>query len=272
MLWKAVKAAKAFIGKCRSDSINAYAAQSAFFVMLSFIPFLMLFISLVKYTPISKSMVLSLVYQYTPDYISAFLISIIDEIYSRSVGLVSVTAIIAIWSAAKGVLHLSNGLNSVYDIVETRNYLYLRFRAVFDTLIFLVAVVMALALLVFGNSIQRIFETYIPVKNSITEFFIPFRTLITLFLFIVFFLVLYKALPNRKATFRSQLPGGVMAAIGWIILSFGFSVYIDYFNGFSMYGSLTTMVLVMLWLYFGMYILLICGEVNSIYEERWAKK
>ena len=79
-------------------------------------------------------------------------------------------------------------------------------------------------------------------------------------------------LPNRKASIRSQLPGSIMSAVGWALLSFGISVYVDYFNGFSMYGSLTTIVLVMLWLYFGMYILLVAAEVNNIYEERWVEK
>ena len=51
------------------------------------------------------------------------------------------------------------------------------------------------------------------------------------------------------------------------MLSFGISVYVDYFNGFSMYGSLTTIILVMMWLYLGSYILLVCAEFNKIYEE-----
>lgn len=272
MFWKAVSAIRLFAKKCKSDNISAYAAQSAFFVMLSFLPFLMLFVSLIKYTPVTKSMILTMVYQFMPDYISAFLVSIIDEIYAKTVGLISVTAIIAVWSAAKGVQYLSNGLNAVYDIMETRNYLYLRFRAIFDTLIFLATVVLALVFLVFGNSIQEILVTYVPIAAQFMEYVLYFRALIMLGIFALFFIVLYKALPNRKATLRSQLPGGILAAVSWIALSIGFSVYVDYFNGFSMYGSLTTMVLVMLWLYFGMYILLICGEINNIYEDRWAEK
>ena len=58
-----------------------------------------------------------------------------------------------------------------------------------------------------------------------------------------------------------------MGAVGWSLLSFGISVYVDYFHGFSMYGSLTTIILVMLWLYFGIYILLVCAEINDMYEE-----
>ncbi len=83
----------------------------------------------------------------------------------------------------------------------------------------------------------------------------------------VFFLMVFKMLPNRRSGFKNQLPGSILSAVGWSLLSFGISVYVDYFNGFSMYGSLTTIILVMMWLYLGSYILLVCAEFNKIYEE-----
>ena len=73
--------------------------------------------------------------------------------------------------------------------------------------------------------------------------------------------------PNRKASFKSQLPGAILSAVSWYVFSFGLSIYVEYFNGFSTYGSLATIVLVMLWLYFCMYILLLGGEVNMILRD-----
>ena len=62
--------------------------------------------------------------------------------------------------------------------------------------------------------------------------------------------------------------GAAFSAVGWMIVSWSFSVYLDIFKGFSsMYGSLTTIVLIMLWLYFCMYILLLGGEVNMILRD-----
>ena len=61
----------------------------------------------------------------------------------------------------------------------------------------------------------------------------------------------------------TELPGAVFTAIGWMVVSWIFSVYVDIFKGFSsMYGSLTTIVLIMLWMYFCMYSLLLGGELN----------
>ena len=92
---------------------------------------------------------------------------------------------------------------------------------------------------------------------------------------ILFFAVVFKMLPNRKATLRSQLPGAVLCTLAWYAFSFGLSVYVNYFNGFSMYGSLTTIVLIMLWLYFCMYIMMLCAEINVVFErtiENWYKR
>ena len=70
-----------------------------------------------------------------------------------------------------------------------------------------------------------------------------------------------------------QLPGAVFAAIGWMVVSWVFSVYVDVFEGFStMYGSLTTIVLIMLWMYFCMYCILIGGEFNVLMEGKIFEK
>ena len=69
-----------------------------------------------------------------------------------------------------------------------------------------------------------------------------------------------------------RVPGAVLSAAGWMVFSYAFSMYIDKFSGFSnMYGSLTTLILIMLWLYFGMYITLIGAEFNQLLAKRREK-
>ena len=79
MMWKTMAKTRAFIEKCKEDNISAFAAQSAFFIVLSLIPFIMLFISLVQYTPVTKSMIMDTINRVMPSYISPFLIGIINE-------------------------------------------------------------------------------------------------------------------------------------------------------------------------------------------------
>lgn len=104
------------------------------------------------------------------------------------------------------------------------------------------------------------------------DFIIRIRTFVTLVVLTVFWDLVYKFLPNRKnrakTTLRRQLPGAVFTACGWLLVSFIFSVYLDIFTGFTnMYGSLTTIILILLWLYVCMYIILLGGEVNALLER-----
>lgn len=264
-----------FLNKCKKDKINAYAAQSAFFVILSAIPFLMLFSSLLQYTPITESTLMQICQKTLPEYVAPFLISIIEEVYNRSFGVISITAVVAIWSASKGVHYMTDGLNSVNDLEENRNWFVLRFWAIVYTTVFLVAIIFTLLVLVFGNSLKTLATQYIPILSEIVAVLAHFKGVLLFALLVIFFDVVFTKLPSKKLDFKGQLPGAVLCAVAWYVFSMGLSVYVDYFNGFSMYGSLTTIVLIMLWIYFCMYIMMMCAEINVVFDEhfgRWLKR
>lgn len=271
MIWRLIGTVKMFLDKCKKDNINAFAAQSAFFIILSAIPFLMLFSSLLQYTPVTEGVLMNIINHTLPTYVAPFFVSIVDEVYNKSIGIVSVAAVVAIWSAAKGFQYIANGLNVINGLEETRNWFVLRFWAIIYTIVFVIAVVITLVLLVFGKSLKMVILQYVPILAGTTEIVLRLRSLIMLGILILFFAVLFQMIPNRKASFRLQLPGAVLCAVAWYVFSFGLSIYVGYFHGFSMYGSLTTIVLIMLWLYFCMYIMMICAEVNVMFEESFEK-
>lgn len=275
MIWKMLANIISFFDKCKRDKINAYSAQAAFFMILSAIPFLMLFSSLIQYTPITEGMILQIVNQAMPQYIAPFVISIINEVYTKSFGIVSVAAVAAIWSAAKGVQYLTDGLNVVNDIEETRSWFVLRFWAIIYTIVFALVIILVLICLVFGHSLQDLIIRYVPLMEYVMDIIMKLRVLVLLVIMIVLFLVVFTLIPNRKTTFRSQLPGAIICALSWYLFSWGFSVYVNYFNGFSMYGSLTTIVLIMLWMYFCMMSMLMSAEFNVVFDEyieKWHQK
>lgn len=275
MIWKVIGNLRYFLQKCKKDKINAYAAQSAFFIILSAIPFLMFFSSLLRYTTVTKGMLLNIITQVMPEYISPFMISLVDEVYNRSVGIISVTAVMAVWSAAKGIQYMADGLNAVHNIEEKRNWFVLRFWAVVYTAVFTAAIVATLLILVFGNSIHKLVVKTIPIFGQTVAVFTHFKGMAMLAILILFFDILFTTLPNRKLTFKGQLPGAAICGVAWYLYSFGLSVYVDYFNGFSMYGSLTTIALIMLWLYFCMYIMMISAEINVVFNDNfqeWQRK
>ena len=107
-------------------------------------------------------MVLEAVVRVTPEEFQNFVKMIILEVYSKSLAVVPLTAIITLWTAGKGLQGLTNGLNSVYQVYETRNYFAARIRSALYTLIFIVLIVATLILLVFGNSIQGALVEHLP--------------------------------------------------------------------------------------------------------------
>ena len=245
------------MNRMAQDHVSAFAAQAAFFILMSFVPFLMLLLPLVTYVSITKDMVVEILLQIMPDAgdFRSFLFSIIQEVYDKSTAIVPISAVFTLWSAGKGLQGLTNGVNAIYHVKETRNYVVTRIRSALYTLIFILAVISSLILLVFGNSIQKLLTKYIPTLAKVTAYVIGMRTAVSLVVLALIFLMIYKFLPNRKTSFRSQIPGAVVSAVAWSLFSLGFSVYLDYYDGFSnMYGSLTTIILVLLWLYFCMYI------------------
>ena len=251
-----VKKVNEFLEKVGRDHVGAYAAQSAFFLVLSLIPIILLLLTLVRYTPVTKADVMTAVYEVFPKTIRATMISIVNEVYNQSRAVIPLTALMTMWSAGRGVLAITNGLNCIHEEIETRNYIFLRIRAAFYTVLFIIAIVLSLVLLGFGNSISMFVNEHVPIFRYVTDFIIEIRTVTTLLVLIVFSTCIY------------QFPGAVFTAFGWTLASFIFSVYMDIFKGFSnMYGSLTTIVLIMLWLYFCMYVMLLGGEINVLVEE-----
>lgn len=252
-----------------ADHVGAYAAQSAYFFMLCLIPIILLLITMVQYTPVTKADVMTAVIQVFPASVENLITSIVNQVYNQSMGIIPVTIIVALWSAGKGVLAMASGLNCIYSCRETRNYIVLRIRSTVYTLLFIAVIILLLVLSVFGNTLNLFIARHIPLLKRPADWLIETRAVITPTVLVIFSLMLYKFLPNRRGRFRDQLPGAMFAAVGWMVISWVFSIYLDVFRGFSsMYGSLTTIVLIMLWMYFCMYCILLGAEMNVIMEGK----
>lgn len=259
----------AIVQQIADDHVGAYAAQSAYFFMLCMIPIILLMITLVQFTPVTKADVMTGVLQVFPASVDTLITSIVNQVYNQSTGIIPITVIVALWSAGKGVLAMTSGLNSVYGCPETRNYIFIRIRATIYTVMFIIVIIFLLVLSVFGNSLNIFIAEHFSILENVADWLIKARIFITPIVLMIFSLLLYRFLPNRKDKLRKQLPGAVFAALGWMVVSWVFSVYVDVFQGFSsMYGSLTTIVLIMLWMYFCMYSILLGGELNVLVYDK----
>ena len=261
-----------FARRISDDHVSAFAAQSAYFILMSIIPILLLLMTMIRYLPITQTDLTNLLFTIVPEAFQGLFSSILNEVYTKSVAIVPLTAIFAAWSASKGIMSLYGGLNTIYHVPIVPNYIISRIWSAIYTVLFIVAILLTLVLMVFGTTIQEQLIQHFPMIAGITGFFVHFRFLITLAVLTLVFLVMYVILPNRRATFKSQLPGAVLSSVAWLLFSYCFSLYVRFSTGFSqMYGSMTTIMFLMLWLYFCMSILLIGAEINAYFEDRFRR-
>lgn len=256
------------IKKYISDEITVYAAQASFFIIMAAFPFTMLLLSIIQVVPsISQTDLLELLGPIIPHQFSQILFSLVNSLYTESpIALLSLSALAALWSASKGMLGIAKGLNRIQGDQSHRGYLITRIICSGYTIIFILVCILSLVLLVFGDTISRFILRVFPFLASITQYIINVRTLLSLGTLIFCFTGLYTFVPNRELHWRDQIPGALFSTLCWIGISFGFSIYFRYFNQFSYtYGSLTAVVLLMLWLYCCICTLFLGAEINYFY-------
>ena len=258
------KYVKEMTQKIKNDHVTAFASQGAFFIILSFFPFVMFLMTLIRVLPVEQEYITKYLITLLPENLNKYITNIINELYTKaSSTVVSLSVVAAIWSAGRGVMAISNGLNKVYEVKESRNYFLTRILSSIYTLIFALGLILSLLVLVFGNKLYHMVESKSGILLWLMDFILSFRNVFGLVFFTILFLLIYCAIPNRKSKIRNELPGAFLAAVSWIAISFAFSVYVDKISDFSyMYGSLAGIVIAMLWLYFCMIMVFIGAEFN----------
>ena len=260
-----------FIKKYNESSISIYSGQTAFFMILSFFPFMLFFFALLSLTPFTEADFMEWARTIIPVSLQGALETFTSEVFNGNTGgRISVTVITAVWLSSKAFVSLQKGLNVMYDIKETRNYVLLRIYSMLYSVVFAVLLLIVLAVMVFGKQIN---EKFFPGWGWLGEL-LNIRLWICIPVLFVFFWLLYVFCPNKKVvekrkSIRAQIPGAIFAAMGWIGFSALFSVYVDKYNNYvSFYGTMTTIALIMVWLYGCMYVLFFGGLINSALEQR----
>ena len=148
-----------FVRRANGDHVSAYAAQEAYFLIMSFIPFILFLTTLIRYTPLSYNVVRDAIIGFVPGNLQTFVLSIVVEVYKRSTAIVPLSALMALWASGKGMQAITNGLNTIYHVKETRNWLMTRIYSVFYMLLFVLAIIVTLLVLApitLASSLPRI--------------------------------------------------------------------------------------------------------------------
>ncbi|MDR0890241.1 MAG: YihY/virulence factor BrkB family protein [Oscillospiraceae bacterium] len=258
-----------YLRRINSYHVSLYAANAGFYIVLSVFPALMLVVSILPYTKFSSEDFLTAVSGAIPNFLHPLLGYVVDEMEQTHGGtVISLSAIVAIWSSSRGVYCIQRGLNAISGVRESRSYLHMRLVCMAYMVFLIFALLLTLAFHVFGQYITA----YLASKNvPILQFLakiLQFRGVLTLIILVALFTAILSVFPNRKIPLRRAFPGALAAAIGWLLFSSLFSVYVGVFGSYSVYGSLSVVLLCMLWLYSCICILFYGGVLNQLLERR----
>ena len=250
----------------KKQNISAYAASIAFFFFLSLVPMLIMICTIIPYTPLTEENLVTAVTDLTPVRIDPLAESLIADVYDKSAGILSIALLATIWSAAKGVMALMTGLNAVNGVEEKRNYFLVRAVASVYTVVMLLVVILSLFLMVFGDQLVTLALHRIPQLETVVSFAMNFRFILVWAVLTLLFAAIYTYVPDVKLKFKEQIPGAIFAAVVWSVFSWGFSIYVTYGNSYGIYGSLSIIIIVLLWMYFCMYIIMIGAYMNRYFS------
>lgn len=251
---------------CKRNHLDSHSAAAAFFMFVSIIPFIILVLAIIPFTPVTDANILAIAEAFLPNRLDSYAVDIMNQLSEESLTLVSVSAVVAMWTAARSLLTIKQGLNEIHGVTETRNFLILRGIAVLYTVVLILSILLMLVMNVVFTGIERYFREALGIsisaKYDLVYILLTLRPLISLILAFFVNLYFFTFLPNERVKMRTQIPGAILVAVAWYVFSTGFGIYINYFNAYSMYGSLSIVIIVLFWLYACMYILFLGGQFN----------
>ena len=218
---------KELIEKIKNNNIGEYTAQCAYFTILAFIPLLILVLTLTKYAGIGQETLFYILNRLMPsNTLNDTILGIVREVYSKSLGTITISAIFVLWSAGKGFFALCKGLNAAYEIDNIKTIKH-RIRSLILTIIFIALTVLTLVLLVFGNSINNILQQKFDIFNNAINIAVNCKALIIVLILSIVFTIMYTFIPKHKYKLKHQILGAIFAAISCTFISIFYSIYVN---------------------------------------------
>ena len=256
-----------FIEGLEKGAITTRASSIAFNFFLALFPALIFFFTLIPYIPVVnfQEILLGLLGEVLPPSTneSAFK-TITDIINHPRGGLLSFGFLMALYFSTNSINSLMEAFNSSYHISESRGMWKQRLIALGLTLMLSLMLIVAVALIVFTQFASNYFvDLGILKQSSITLMLIGKWIILLAFLF-GGLSILFQYGPTKKTHWSLISPGSILATVFIIITSMGFGLYIDHFGQYNkLYGSIGTLIVILLWMYFNAIVMLIGFELNA---------
>jgi membrane protein len=238
----------------------------AFFLFLSIFPLLMFVLSLASRFNLNTSYLVENIELAFPLDMSQMLLNLINSYLSnKSLSLLSISGLTALWSASRGITALTRAFNIAYGYKETRNFIKLKLTGMFYTLVLIISIIVTLALPAIGQGFFTFIENFIPISPYFVKIFYITRLLLNIAVYIFFILSIHKVLPAGYLKYRDTIYGSIFSIIGWFILTRAFSFFIKTFTNYTaIYGGLASVITLMMWMYFISIVMMLGAEINSV--------
>jgi len=187
---------------------------------------------------------------------------------SRNTGLLSFGAIAAMWSASSALNSIINVLDKSYEVTEGRSFLKSRAVAIALTFMMIPAILVSLLLPVFGEKIGRLIFSYMGLSSVFLALWNVARWVLSFCIMIVVLAGIYYFAPHKRLRFKGILAGALFTTVGWHSVSWCFSYYVNHIGNYSaIYGSLGSIIVLMVWFYVVALLIILGGVLNSTLDS-----
>ncbi len=263
-----------FVKGLFKGDISQRAAALSFTFLLAIFPALLSFFSFIPYIPISnfQPMLLGFLNDLIPESTWRVVERIIVDIVSRQRGgLLSITFLFSLYLASNGMMAVSRAFNSSFYEIEARSVVKQRFISLLLVLLIGLLIILSIVAIAAGRFLINYLEAKEILSGAFAIYSLSFVKWIIV-LMLVFFAIsfMYYIAPANKKYYRFISAGSSLATIMSLLLLVGFDFYVSSFTRYNaLYGSIGTLIVIMMWLYFNSIALLIGFELNvSILKAR----
>ncbi len=251
-----------------------HAAALAFYFFFAIFPLLLILATLMaRFGEIGvrlQSSLLRFISQIAPPSAFALVNTTLGEFRSAEIGLKFWLGLAsALWLASLGIAALSESLNVMYGVHETRRWLHVRISAIILTAVLITLIVFALLIILYGGEIGAGVAEHFERGRLFTALWtIGQVPLAIVFSLLAFAMVYYFAPDLKEQKWYWITPGSLVGVTLWIGVSSLFRIYLRHFDMYSNnYGSLGAVVVLLLWFYLSGTAILIGGKINAEIEN-----
>lgn len=257
---------KKVVDRYNDDEAYVLASHMTYSWLSAFFPFLIFILTLIGMTSLDKDLIARELVLNLPKDAENLVYTTIEHIMSvRNPGLLSFSVIISLWSASSGIKAIIHGLNKAYNVLECRKYIKLQGMAIFYTILLATLIISAFILLVFGEQLGLYLYYKFNLSFNFRLVWGIVRILGMIVAMIVTFILMYKFSTCKPLNTMDVLYGSIFSTVGWIIVSYIFSLYVDNFANYAnIYGSIAGIFIMLTWLNLISTIILYGGELNAV--------